>query len=313
MSSIFSYRVCNSVLRSNVPLPELLPNAGETPAECSFSLVSGRGPSLSSIEWYQHWPSANGQIWLVFGRIGSEYLLRFPGIACFSISANFAEIQCFPEPGARADTIRHLFLDQVLPLIVSSRGYLVLHASAVITPVGGIAFLGATGQGKSTLAASFSKEGCPFLTDDCLVLNKEGSRFLAVPSYPSLRLWPESVFAMSRNPSDYSQVADYSTKKRLRADDQFSFYTEVAMIKRFYILSNNPSGVVIEPLRPREVIPEMVKFLFVIDVNDRTQMKEKFEALSAIAGHCPCYRLAFPRDFSLLSQLRQSILSHVST
>jgi len=307
-----SYRICNLVLGSDIPLPAL-PYAGEERQECSFRLVSGLRPSLTSVEWYQQWPSADGGTWIAFGRMGSGYILQFSDIASFTLSANFQDIQCLPRPGIPSETIEHLLLDQVLPLIVSSRGNLVLHASGVVTPTGAIAFLGATGLGKSTLAASFSEEGLPFLTDDCLVVKKDGDRILAVPSYPGLRLWPESLLAMFRYLPDLPQVAGYSTKKRLGADDRFPFHSELVALKRIYLLIEVASGISIEPVKPRDAIPELMKYTFVMDINNRVDMRDKFEALSALAARSLCYRLAFQRDFSTLPDVRRAILAHVNT
>ena len=94
--------------------------------------------------------------------------------------------------------MRHLLLDQVMPLVLS-RDRLVLHASAVATPAGAAAFIGFTGAGKSTLAASLSAAGFPILSDDCLVIERDGRGFLARPFYPGARLWPDSVHAVGAN------------------------------------------------------------------------------------------------------------------
>src|SRR4030095_9116966 len=71
-------------------------------------------------------------------------------------------------------TFRHLFLDQVLPLVLSHRGVTVLHASAFAGSRGAVALIGATGVGKSTLAASFGTNGWPVIADDALVLRARG-------------------------------------------------------------------------------------------------------------------------------------------
>ncbi|HKS96499.1 MAG TPA: hypothetical protein VJV74_10250, partial [Terriglobia bacterium] len=124
-------------------------------------------------------------------------------------------MRCRPRKAIPLDTVRHLFLDQVFPLLLSKRGRLVLHASAVLIPGGAIAFLGETGQGKSTLASSFSQRGFPFLTDDCLLLEEKGGQLVGIPSYPGLRLWPKTVAALFAEEPPVSRVAHYTTKKRL--------------------------------------------------------------------------------------------------
>jgi hypothetical protein len=306
------YDICNLVLGSNIPLPELT-RARLGQWECSFSLMAGPGPCLASVEWHQRWHSTDGGTWLALGKLGSGYILQFREIASFIVSADFREIRCFPQSGIPLDTIRHLLLDQVLALILSRRGSLVLHGSAVVAPTGAIAFLGATGQGKSTIAASFSAQGFPFLTDDCFVLKREEDRILAVPSYPGLRLRPESLLAMFPHIPDLPQVDGYSVKKRLGAAEHFPFHAELVAVKRIYLLSEVSSGISIEPVQPRVALPELMKYTFVMDINHQGDMRDKFEALGAVAARSLCYRLAFQRDFALLPDVRRAILAHVNT
>jgi hypothetical protein len=59
-----------------------------------------------------------------------------------------------------------------------------------------VAFLGESGRGKSTLAASFATEGTRFLTDDGLLLEWVGGHCMIVPSHPSIRLWEDSQEAL---------------------------------------------------------------------------------------------------------------------
>jgi hypothetical protein len=312
MCDKFSYRICDSVLGSSVPLPELR-SAGDAPHECSFSLAQNPLPSLGSVHWYSEWPFPGGGAWLSFARTGSDYLLRFPGMADFTVSADGREIRCFPQPGIPLNTIRHLLLDQVVPLTLSSRGRLILHASAIVAPEGAIAFLGQSGLGKSTLAASFGRQGLPFLADDCLVLKEEGGRLLAFPSYPGLRLWPESLQGVFEHLPELPEVAGYSKKKRLKAHDQFPFHAEPVVLKRIYLLSPAESGIRIDPIAPRDAMAEMGKSSYVLDTENPAELKDKFQRLSSLAILPLFFRIAFPRDFSLLPRVREEILTHVNT
>jgi hypothetical protein len=310
MRNRFSYRICDSVLGSNIPLPELSCAEGEQ-QECTFDLVRTLSPPVISAHWFNEWPGKDGTAWPAFARRGSNYVLRFHEMADFTVSADGSEIQCFPQPVTQLDTIRHLLLDQVVPLTLSRRGRLILHASAIVTLGGAVAFLGASGLGKSTLAASFSRQGLPFLTDDCLVLKEEGARLLAIPSYPDLRLWPDSLLGVLNHRLELPQVAGYTTKKRLKAYDRLPFHADPAPIKRIYLLSEAQSGVSIDPVALRDAIPELAKYMYILDVENRADFGDKFQRLVGLATRHLFYRIAFPRDFSLLPQVRQVILEHL--
>ena len=161
------YQVCDLVLASETPLPELRVGEVGRP-NFAFKLVLSPTLEYGPVEWFHRWSLPDEETWMSFGRVGRDYLLRFTDLADYVIRIEEREIYCYPNPDTPLETIRHLLLDQVIPLVLSSQGKLVLHASAVATPEGAIAFIGSTGRGKSTLAASFTKRGFPLLTDDCL-------------------------------------------------------------------------------------------------------------------------------------------------
>ncbi|MBK9199490.1 HPr kinase/phosphorylase [Candidatus Skiveiella danica] len=148
---------------------------------------------------FHQWSFPDGTLWTQFSRQGDGYLLRFPDLADFEVSADGAAVLGFPAPGVTSPTVEHLYLNQVLPLALSRQGKLVLHGSAVDIGGQGVAFLGESGRGKSTLAASFASEGTRFLTDDGLLLEWVDGRCMILPSHPSIRLWKDSQDALISN------------------------------------------------------------------------------------------------------------------
>jgi hypothetical protein len=74
------------------------------------------------------------------------------------------------------------------------RGYFPLHCAAIEAPAGCVAFPGNAGDGKSTLAASFSTRGFKLFTDDRLTIHERtDAPFLAAPSLPVLHLFEEGA------------------------------------------------------------------------------------------------------------------------
>ncbi|MBI3799732.1 MAG: hypothetical protein HY268_22515 [Deltaproteobacteria bacterium] len=68
-----------------------------------------------------------------------------------------------------------------------------LHASAVMTSAGAVAFVALSQGGKSALAAALMVAGHSLLSDDMLPVAADGGRFLAYPGYPQMRMWPEQA------------------------------------------------------------------------------------------------------------------------
>ena len=63
--------------------------------------------------------SPDGTLWMQFFRTETGYLLRFPDMADFQVSADGLGVVCTPAPGVPDGTPEHLYLNQVLPLALS--------------------------------------------------------------------------------------------------------------------------------------------------------------------------------------------------
>jgi hypothetical protein len=308
-----AYSAFGLVVSSNVPLPGLPEVAGRRP-DCVLEVrpgpirerSTGRGHTLRL---------PNGTTSLIIGRCGSGFLVRFPGLAVFLISRDGQKVRCAPRRGSRV--VAHLFLAHVLPLALSQRGRLVLHASAVATQHGAVAFLGAAGQGKSTLSASFVRRSFPLLTDDGLLLVEDGTMLAGVPSYPEIRLWPDVLAVLGDSGLEVHDVAHRTGKKRLSVDGgPWRFSRDPVPVRRMYVLGRaQPAArsrtVTITALTPREAFIELVKHTYRLDLDDHTRLRDEFDSISRIAARPSLiYRLAFRRDLSRLPVVQAAILEH---
>ena len=64
----------------------------------------------------------DGTVWTEFYRNRDGYLLRFPDFADFEVSADGTVITSYPTPECDADTLEHLFVNQLTPLALSRQG-----------------------------------------------------------------------------------------------------------------------------------------------------------------------------------------------
>jgi hypothetical protein len=312
MNLLHAYRICDLVLTSNIVLPELSP-ARAFDVECQFELLPAGNPSADDVDWFHHWTiEENGEEdWLRFARTGEGYLLRFPACGDFFVSADAAKIQCRPLPGKPEVTVRHLLLDQVLPLVLSRRERIVLHASAVLTGHGVIAFAGKSGQGKSILAASFAQEGCPLLSDDCLVLRAEHGRWTAIPSYAGVRLWPSAAGELLREEMRAADVAHYTIKRRFDDTQVLPFASGPAPLRRLFFLADDAGEVSLEKLSPGRTIMALVGFAYNLDIKDAAFLRRQFDAVVRLTEEAPAYAIHYPREFTSLPAVREAIFRHL--
>jgi hypothetical protein len=307
------YRVCDRTLASNILLPELPPARGQQ--DWSFVLMPARADAhRPPASWFHEWRLPDGQVWLYFSRAGDTYVLSFPELAEFQISGAGTEILCYPVPDIPIESLKHLLLDQVLPLLLSQRGKLVLHASAVAGPGGALAFTGPSGEGKSTLAASFSTHGYDLLTDDCLMLEDRSGSIFGTPLYPSLRLYPEVIQTLFPEQPVCSPVTHYSSKLRLALEPSgVRIQIQPVRLDRIYILDpEHAPAVRITPLGFREAFLEILKLTYLMDVHDPGTLKSEFESVARAAALPLFRRLSYPREFSALPAVRREILSELS-
>jgi hypothetical protein len=203
-----------------------------------------------------------------------------------------------------------------MPLVLSTRGHFLLHASAVVTPTGIAAFAGETGMGKSTLATSFAASGCPLITDDCLHLDLSGDQPLGIPGYPGLRLWDSSIEQLFDEEPPLSEVAHYSEKKRLAVGGaNLPYCNERLPLGAIFFLGRHDdearSDIQIEPLSGREAFMALTSYSFKLDIWSREALANDFRRMQQVAASTPCYRLSYRRDFALLPAVRAAILETV--
>ncbi|MBK5105698.1 MAG: hypothetical protein JJE42_15740 [Burkholderiales bacterium] len=262
---------------------------------------------------FREWLQPDGAVWMQFYRTDAGYLLRFPELADFEVSGDALAVACRPAPDVSEETTRHLFLNQVLPLVLSKRGKLVFHASAVEVSGAAVAFVADSGRGKSTLAASFAAAGYRFLCDDGLVLERRGAGYDAMPSHPSIRLWQDSQEALVGAGAQTVLPVQYTAKARLLAGEGMAFCGEPRALRRVYFLGDGGApGVTLQKLGAGDALGEWMKHSFLLDIEERPLLASHFDQLAVLASRPIAYRLDFPRRYDALEAVRQAIVVHIN-
>jgi hypothetical protein len=269
----------------------------------------------TSCRWLHKWSSPSGESLLSYGREDAYHWLRFPGLADFQFSVAAKKISCFPLPETPVETVRHLLLDQVLPRCLAHQGQVMLHASAIQFHHGLLLFIGDSGAGKSTLAGNFHLAGQPAISDDCLWIKEGESRVEAVPTYGGLRLWEDSLqFLFSAN-AKTTDMAHYSSKKRVPLEEDAMPDSEHGMpVLAVIVLSPAREGseVELEKLSNREAFIAILKQTFQLDPTDIERMTRHAQRLGRIVPRLRAFRLTMPHDYDLLPLVRKKILEAVA-
>lgn len=273
--------------------------------------LTARRQAPVAIEPFHTWTYPNGTLWTAFYRTNDGYLLRFPDLADFQVSVDALHVTGFPAPGVSDATVQHLYLNQVLPLVLSKQGKLVFHASAVEVAGGAVAFVAESGRGKSTLAASFAVSGFRFLTDDGLVVEPTADGHRILPSHPSIRLWEDSEAALIAPGVRTAPALPFTPKSRFLAGDEIRFCDQPRPLRRVYFLGNDKvATLAFQRLSAVEALVEWVKHSFLLDVEEKPRLASHFDQVAKLANQPIHYRLDYPRRFEDLAWVRAAIVKH---
>jgi hypothetical protein len=122
-----------------------------------------------------------------------EYRFRVQHVGSYWIRAG-REIVVTPTPDAGMREVRLFLLGTAWAALCYQRGLLPLHASAVQVGDHAVAFCGATGTGKSTLAAWLSERGYSLISDDrCRFDISPQGQALVYPSARRSKLWRDAL------------------------------------------------------------------------------------------------------------------------
>jgi hypothetical protein len=260
---------------------------------------------------FHEWLLPDGTRSTEFYRVDSGYLLRFPGLADFEVSADGLAVRCRPTPETSDATSQHLFINQVLPLVLGRLGKMVVHASAVVSDGAALAFVAESSRGKSTLAASFATTGSPLLTDESVVLDERESGYWVAPGHPSVRLWDDSEQALIAAGAEAAPALPFTSKRRLLAAHELRFSDRSVPLRRVYFLGDGSADrVTIERMDATDVLIELVKASFLLNMDDKLRLASHFDEVARLARRPIHYRLDFPRRFELLARVRHAVLEH---
>ena len=251
-----AYKLC---IASELPLPKLLETEGEP------DVIIRLGKIDNNFE-VRHDGSNNCR--------GS-----LPGIGRFLIQDG-REILVSPEPGIEADRLGMILIGPALCIILRQRGFLVLHASCVEINNLAVAFMGASGCGKSTMGAAFYTRGYRILTDDVMPIKITANSVTAFPSYPYFKLFPEALTSLGENPKKLSSV----TEKSLKLSYTFAsnFQEHPLKLQRIYVLDKGDKHK-IKMMKSQDIFVELVRHTRAINLmNSSESMTEHLHFCSQL-------------------------------
>jgi dephospho-CoA kinase len=224
----------------------------------------------------------------------TQYLLNIRGIARYLVTAGH-EIVIDPDDAAPALDVRGYLLGSIFVVLCQQRGLLPLHASAVASKSGVVAFLANSGQGKSTLAAHLAQRGFRVLADDvCLIDATQPGSAMVIPTAPWLKLWRNSLENLGRQADGLDRIFTEDDKYRLPL---VPVLTPEPILGLVFLEGNDISSAItqIEEVPRVQAIPLLMNLThhsYLLEVTG--QQEENFRRCGRVLSQARAYRLFRP-------------------
>ena len=243
MKRMFIYSAYGLQIRSFMPLPELLP-AADSQWDISIEIGSAEciPPEVLDKQGYLKVTPTQSVIYL-------------PGLVTFLVCEG-VRILVDVAPDADEDLVRSYLVGTVMGILLYQRGLSVLHASAVEMDGYAVAFMGQSGQGKSSIAAALQAYGHQLCNDDVTPVGLNGDLAIAYPGFPQMKLTSESASALGYSPASLFELNSLEEKRGYRVIDRFT-QTPIPL-RCVYVLERGDDRQVTSPLSSSEALMELV-------------------------------------------------------
>lgn len=240
------------------------------------------------------------------------YSLSYSEGPQFVIDLDARKIWGTVHPPLSDDDLLTYFVGPVMGFLLRRLHITALHASAVEIAGQAVAFSGHMGYGKSTTAAALALRGQPVLAEDIVAIREEATAFYALPGYPRVCLWPESVTTLLGAPDALPPLIPGWEKCYLQLDGIRAHFAArelaVGLIYLFAPRSAESSAPRVEEIGPREALLELVQNTYMNWLLDREQRAIEFDTLARLVKHVPIRRLIPHSDPQRLDALCDLIL-----
>ena len=269
-------------------------------AEWFERAIAGTDVGCAEGDWYEWGMSQAG--W---------HFLRWPGLFQFAISPDGRRIVGCELERSSLESFQTYLLGHVLSFALIKQGLEPLHGTAVVIDDEAVVLLGPSGQGKSTLAATFLHAGHSVLTDDMLVLREVAGVLCGFPGPPRLKLFPEPARRFLPAESCLAPM-NPDSNKHIIALPESRAHTEPVLIHSFVVLDGGEGATLeLNTITGTSACVELLGATFNRKLVDQDRLRRQFAATRGWCAHVPVRRLSYPWDLEVIESVAQMIVDDV--
>jgi hypothetical protein len=312
------YRHYGLTVESNVPLPGLpATEAGPTDVKVDFVLAHER-PKVDSTWTTVGQLGSAWQAWRAPGAAGSRLRLQVVGPSGswgeFRIEDGGEIVRVTLDEWAVLDDACEALITSIFSCVLAQRGLTCLHASVVAVEDRVIALVGASGDGKSTLALALVQRGGRLLADDVAAISLRAGDCWVAAGRPALRIPPDSAASLG---ATFTELRSVWT---IASPDGGKRYYEVDANRRVPDPSWLPlAGVFLlgprcrggparaRPVVPADLLPALLANRHMAQVLDQAGHRRDFACLAALVRRVPARELIRPDDLATVSAVADAV------
>jgi hypothetical protein len=222
-----------------------------------------------------------------------EHVLRFHGAVEFVVSADLATVDTFIEPEVDEGLAAVLVTGTMMSFQLAMRRLPVLHASAVDLGSRALAFVGASGQGKSTMATLMCSAGASIVTDDVLRVELDDGAVRCHLGATEARLRKSAAELVSTfdKPPSARKTGDHRDALELTASDNDHLPLAAIAIP---VPSRDLDAVEVIPLKQAEALLTLSRYPRIVGWSEPTVLADQFGILASLVARVPVYLAHVP-------------------
>jgi hypothetical protein len=236
-----------------------------------------------------------------------EAVFTLEGVGRFRVSDG-CRIDVDPDSDADPAQLQGYLLGNALAVLLYQRKRLLLHASVVSINRRGVAFLGDSGAGKSSIAAAFLAKGYKLLVDDLASIDVVENSAWVDPGFPYIKLSNDALGLFASNPAQLVFMEEIDEKKSYLIEE-LSNGNRVALEQIFVIKSGEE--VVLEPFNAQQALLELMRYSIPPSMV-RLNHAAHFERCVELVKCTRVFGLRRPGSISQLSQLVDRVEMSIS-
>ena len=297
MTDFFLYEAFGLVLYSEYPIAQLLPAPDGADPDVSIRRADLSGYGVKE-GCYRLKPM--------------ELIISLAQVGTFRIT-NGTQIEIHADPQCTPSNLAVYIMGTCMGAVLHQRGFMPLHGSCVTDGKRAILITGDSGAGKSTLAAEFLSRGWKLLTDDVCAVSDPENTPTVQSSYPSQKLWQDSLAQYNRSESDVHSLYFSETREKFGVDASQFFLNGTCPLQMIVYLVPTDDPCSITKLDTFTALDQLMNNTYRIFMVQPEYRQRHFQRCASLAQNIPMVLLTRQNGVQCAHKLYELITNYPET